>query len=186
MELFQSYLTNGQQCVTVGTKTSSPSTPKFGVPRGSVLGPVLFSLNINDLPLYIKALCELFANDTSLHSHHMNSLQHSIDSLIDWTEMNHMALHPDKTKFMFITTRQNRQNLVTNLPPLTIKSDVIEEVQNHKVLGITVDNNLSWTPHVDALCKKISTKVVPVVKTKASSQFPNKKTFLYVTYLILD
>ena len=129
------------QCVTVGTKTSSLSILKFGVLQGSVLGPILFSLYINDLPLYLKALCEVFADDTSLHNHHtnldtlMNSLQISIDSLIDLTEMNHMALYPVKTKFMIITTRQKRQNLVPNLslPRLTIKSDVTEEVQNHSV-----------------------------------------------------
>ena len=92
LKLFQSYLTNRQQCVTVGAKTSPLSTLKFGVPQGSVLGPILFSLYINDLPLYIETLCELFADDTSLHSHHTNldaltdSLQHSIDNLIDWTE----------------------------------------------------------------------------------------------------
>ena len=85
----------------------------------------------------------------------MNSLQHSVDGLINWTEMNHMALHPDKTKFMLVTRRQKRQNFVPHLPPLIIKSDVTEEVQSHKVLGITIDNNLSWTPHVNALCKKI-------------------------------
>ena len=95
LELFQSYLTSRQQCVIAGTKTSSLSTLKFGVPQGSVLGPILFSLYINDLPLYIEALCELFADDTSLHNHHknldtlMNSLQHSVDNLINWTEMNH-------------------------------------------------------------------------------------------------
>ena len=85
----------------------------------------------------------------------MNSLQHSVDSLINWTEMNHVALHPDKTKFLLVATRQKRQNFVPNLPPVIIKSDVIEEIQNHKVLGTTIDNNLSWTPHVSALCKKI-------------------------------
>ena len=112
LEFFQSYLTNRQQCVTVGTKTSPLSTLKFGVPQGSVSGPILFSLYINDLSLYIETMCELFADDTSLLNHHTNldaltdSLQHSIDKLIDWTEMNHMALHPDKTKFMLITTRQ--------------------------------------------------------------------------------
>ena len=183
MELFQSYLTNRQQCVTVGTKTSPLSTLKFGVPQGSVLGPILFSLYINDLPLYIETLCELFADDTSLHNHHTNldaltnSLQHSIDNLIDWTEMNRMALHPDKTKFMHITTRQKRQNLVTNLPPLTIKSDVIEEVQDHKVLGITIGNKLSWTPHVNALCKKISTKVFQLSGLKHFVNFRTRKLF---------
>ena len=89
LELFQSYLTNIQQCVTVGTKTSSLTTLKFGVPQGSVLGPILFSLYINDLPLYIKAFCELFADDISLRIHHknldtlMNSLQHYVDNLIN-------------------------------------------------------------------------------------------------------
>ena len=63
--------------------------------------------------LYIKkALCQLFSDGLSLHSHHknldnrMNWLQRSVDNLINWTEMNHMALHPDKTKFMLATTRQ--------------------------------------------------------------------------------
>ena len=123
LKFFQSYLTNRQQCVTVGAKTSPLSTLKFGVPQGSVLGPILFSLYINDLPLYIETLCELFADDTSLHSHHTNldalidSLQHSIDNLIDWTEMNHMALHPDKTKFMLITTRQKKTKSSHKPPP---------------------------------------------------------------------
>ena len=183
LQLFQSYLTSRQQCVIVGTKTSSLSTLKFGDPQGSVLGPILFSLYINDLPLYMEALCELFADDTSLHNHHksldtlMNSLQHSVDNLINWTEMNHMALHPDKTKFMLVTTRQKRQNLLPNLPPLTIKSGIIQEVQNYKVLGITIDNNLSWTPHINALCKKISIKVFQLSRLNHFVNFRVRKLF---------
>ena len=103
----------------------------YGIPQGSVLGPILFSLYINDLPLCIKALCELFADDTSLHDHHTAWLQNSLDNLIDWTEMNHMALHPDKTKFMLITTRQKRQNIVSYFHPLTVQGITIEEVQIH-------------------------------------------------------
>ena len=166
MELFRSYLNNRQQqCVNVGTRKCSLSTLMNGVPQGSVLGPILFSLYINDLPLYITALCELFADDTSLHNHHTDlnilhtSLQNCIDKLIDWTDMNHMVLHPGKTKFILITTRQKRQNIVSYLPRLTAKDNITEEVQNHRVLGVTIDNNLAWTPHVNTLCRNISTKV---------------------------
>ena len=160
MDLLSSYLSNRQQCVSVDAHTSSLSTMKHGIPQGSVLGPILFSLYINDLPLCIKALCELFADDTPLHDHHTDlntlhaSLQNSLDNLIDWTEMNHMALHPDKTKFMLITTRQKRQNMVSHFHPLTVQGITIEEVQKHRVLGVIIDNNLSWTPHVKSLCKK--------------------------------
>ena len=136
-----------QQSVTVGTKTPTPLTHTFGVPRGSDLGPILFSLYVNDLPWYVKALCELFADDTSLHNHHtnldtlINSLQHSIDSLIDWTEMNQTALHSDKTKFMRMSTRQKGQDLVPDLPSLTIRSDFIEEVQNQTMVEVIIENN---------------------------------------------
>ena len=113
LELFQSYLTNRQKCVTVGTKTSL-STLKVSLPQGSVLGPILFHCSLMIYP-YIKALCELFADDVSLHNHHtnldalINSLQHSIHRLIDWTELNHMALHPNKIKFTLITTKEQQQ-----------------------------------------------------------------------------
>ena len=169
MDLFPSYLSNRQQCASADVRTSSLSTLMYGIPQGSVLGLILFSLYINDLPLYIKALCELFADDTSLHDHHTDlntlhaSLQNSLDNSIDWTKMNPMTLHPDKTKFMLINTGQKRQNVVSYFHPLTVQGTIIEEVQNHRVLGVITDNNLSWTPHVNSLYKKISIKSIPAV-----------------------
>ena len=185
MDLLSSYLSNRQQCVSVDAHTSSLSTMKHGIPQGSVLGPILFSLYINDLPLCIKALCELFADDTSLHDHHIDlntlhaSLQNSLDNLTDWTEMNHMALHPDKTKFMLITTRQKRQNIVSHFHPLTVQGTTIEEVQKHRVLGVIIDNNLSWTPHVKSLCKKISIKTFQLSKIKHFVNFHARKIFFH-------
>ena len=79
--------------------------------------------------------------------------------------MNHMALHPDKTKFMLITTRQN---VISSLPSFTIKTDMVEEVQNHKFLEIIIDNNLSWTLHVNVLFKKIPTKVFQLSEIEKS------------------
>ena len=118
------------------------------MPQGSILGPLLFSIYINDLPLFINALCELFADDTTLHKSHSDLkyislvLQDSINSLIEWTESNHMALNPQKTKYMLVTTRQKRQNLSNNLPLLYINNQIIEEVESHKVLGLVIVNNL--------------------------------------------
>ena len=162
MDLFSSYLSNRQQCVSADAHTSL-STLMYGIPQGSVLGPILISLYINDLPL-----CELFADDTSFHDYHTDlntphaSLQNSLENLIDWTDINHIALHPDKTKFMLITTRQERQNVVSFFNPLTVQGITIEEVQKHKVLGVIIDNNLFWTQHVNSLCKKIH-KNIPAV-----------------------
>ena len=79
---------------------------KYGVPQGSVLGPLLFSIYIIDLPLIIKACCDRFADDTTIHTSDSDpkqvseSLLESVNSLIEWMELNHMSLHPSKTKFM--------------------------------------------------------------------------------------
>ena len=63
---------------------------------------------------------------------------------------------------MLITTRQKRQKIMSYLHPLTVQDVTIEEVQNHRVLGVMIDNNLSWTPQVNSLYKKIH-KIIPAV-----------------------
>ena len=67
LDLIASFLTNRRQAVYQDTATSSLMPIKFGVPQGSVLGPILFSIYINDLPVYISSCCELFADDTTIH-----------------------------------------------------------------------------------------------------------------------
>ena len=93
--------------------------------------------------------------------------------------MNHMALHPDKTKFMLITPRQKRQNIVSYFHPLTVQGVTIEEVQNHRVLGVITDNNLSWTPHVNSLCKKISIKTFQLSTIKHFVNFHARKILFH-------
>ena len=89
--------------------------------RGSVLGPLLCSLYKNDLPLFLNALWELFADDTTIHSSDLNlkkmslSLQEKTNNLLQWTELNHMSLNWYKTKYMTITIRQKRQNISSRM-----------------------------------------------------------------------
>ena len=170
--ILASFLTDRKQTVHVNASTSDVRSLKYGVPYSSVLGPLLFSIYINDLRLFIKACCERFAADTTIHSSNSNlrklseSQQESVNSLLKWAELNHMSLHPDKTKFMLITTRQKRQRLPLKCPPISIGNQTVNEVDNHKILGVTIDYNLSWSSHVTALCKSISKKIDQLSKIK--------------------
>ena len=131
LHLISSFLSNREQLVCINTIKSDFLPIKYGIPQGSVLGPLLFSLYINDLPLFIKPLCELFADDTTIHSSHSNlynlllSLQESINNLLQWTELNHMSLNSYKTKYMTITTRQKRQNISSRMPLYTGNAKIV-------------------------------------------------------------
>jgi len=90
-----------------------------------------------------------------------------------------MSLHPDKTKFMLITTRQKRQNLPLKCPPISIGNQTVTEVDNHKGLGVTIDCNLSWSSHVIALCKSISKKMYQISKIKHFLNLYARKLFFH-------
>ena len=121
---FHSYLSNRQQFVFVNGVSSAKGIVRRGVPQGSVLGPLLFCLFINDMPLHIKDStidCDLFADDATLHTSDKNinkinsRLQHGLEDVSNWCQMNSMVINPTKSECMVVTTRQKRQ-----LKPLTL------------------------------------------------------------------
>ena len=65
-----------------------------------------------------------------------------------------MSLNPDKTKCMYVTTHQKRNKMFSSFPPLHIKGKLIEEVNHHKILGVTLDKNLLWSDHIATIGKK--------------------------------
>ena len=172
LQLITSFLTNRYQVVCMDRSNSDIREIKYGVPQGSILGPLLFSVYVNDLPLYIPELCELFCDDTTIHTSHHNlasvfdSLQKCIDKLTTWSHFNHMSLNPHKTKLMIITTRQKRQNIATDLPTLSISNDPVEIVDTHRVLGVMIDSSLSWHSHINYLSKLLSRKVYQLCRVK--------------------
>lgn len=167
VSILRSYLQNRKQKVYVNGNFSSQGNIKYGVPQGSILGPLLFLLFINDLPLNVTSSdvnCDLFADDTSLHAAGKtttdisNKLQTSLDKIEEWCKENHMILHPTKTKSMLLTTRQKHQLRPSPLR-LEIQREPIEQVTTLKFLGICVDQQLSWETHINELCKTISKNI---------------------------
>ena len=189
LQLIASFLNNREQYILLNPNTSSIQPVKYGVPQGSVLGPLLFAIYVNDLPLHIQEKSELFCDDTTIHTHHSNvhdisqSLQQSINTLKEWCKLNHMSLNPLKTKLMLLTTRQKRQSLSSDLPPIFIDNIQIEEVDSHRVLGITIDHNLSWSNHVDSLCKTLSRRVYQLCRFKRFINLHARKLFIHAYIL---
>ena len=185
LDFLSSFLQDRKQLVQIGPKKSDFLPITNGVPQGSVLGPLLFCIYINDLPLYVNDSCEMFADDTSLHASDTNptdlgfKLQNNIDNLINWTELNHMALNAKKTKCMFLTTRQKRIKMTCLFPSLFIKSKQIEEVNSHKILGIVLDKDLTWSEHIAALAKKLSQKIYQLSKIKHFLDIHSRKLFFH-------
>ena len=124
----------------------------------------------------------LFADDASLHTSSKNlndlnlNLQNGLNSVEDWCIKNNMSIHPDKTKSMVITTRQKHQ-LEPLLLTLSLGSKKIEQVKKHKVLGLTLDSELTWRDHIDSLSKRLSKNVHLLSRLKRFASEPALKLF---------
>ena len=118
---FKTYLSNRTQQVVINNLNSSSGFVECGVPQGSILGPILFLLFINDLPLTLQNLpvsVDLYADDTTLYSTASDkrtletNLQNALNSVHIWCLENGMTINSDKTKLMLIASRQKRNTLI--------------------------------------------------------------------------
>ena len=164
MSVLKSYLQDRTQCVFLNGNYSTIGVVKCGVPQGSVLGSLLFSIFINDLPLHMlntKVVYDLFADDNSIHSRgtHLESVQRSLqEGLNDVSKLcdqNRMVGHTGKTNSTVLASRQKHQ-LKPLMFNLTLGTNITEQVREHRVLGITIDEELKWQPHIDNICKQVA------------------------------
>ena len=185
--LLRSYLTGRSQCVQLNGSFSHVKPVSCGVPQGSILGPLLFCIFINDLPLCISSTlvqCDMFADDDTLHATGDNvqeiqqELQLSLSDVSDWCSNNLMVLNPSKSKSMLIATRQKHQR---NLPALdlTIDSKSVKQVSEHRLLGVTVDDQLKWQIHIENMCKKIAKNIYLLSKLKDIVSYQAKRMFFF-------
>ena len=170
---FKSYLSQRQQQVSINNTKSSFRPVSCGVPQGSILGPLLFLLFINDLPPYTSNVStDMYADDTTLYDVQSSqevidrNLQIALNKLHIWCKNNGMVLNAAKTKVMLITTNQNRRGLNKEGLNLKYKDDTLQTTSNEKILGVFVDNNLLWSEHVKHITKKIASNIWLLSKIK--------------------
>ena len=156
--LVASYLRNRKQRVKINGTVSEWQHITKGVPQGSILGPVLFNLFINDLVFFTQN-CSLtnYADDNTINtsSRHLDvvvsHLQSDAEASLNWFSSNQMKANPDKFQFMVGDRRRVKE---ANEPCLKIGNAVLHSEEKVKLLGIEIDKNVNFKDQVTAVCKK--------------------------------
>ena len=171
LNFFESYLSNRMQCCNVNGQTSSFRVITCGVLQGSTLGPLLFIIYLNDLPLAVKdAEITLYADDTSLYKAFKNikdlneTLFPAFSNICDWLKCNKLSLNAIKSEFMIIGTAQKikYQDLERKTTPfmITISNKIkIRRVKLVKYLGLWVDDNLTWEIQIYHIYSKMACSI---------------------------
>jgi hypothetical protein len=166
LRLITSYLEHRYQRVKICSKSNSDNVfsewerIKHGVPQGSVLGPLLFLVHINDLPKTVNTISTpaLFADDTSViitstnNKDFYNNIMSALEQLNNWFTMNLLSLNLDKTNFVHFKTKNSRNiDFLINYGNVHVTSRT-----DMKFLGLTLDNLLNWKVHIDNSFSKLS------------------------------
>ena len=183
-----SYLNGRQQKVSTSEGESNWSGMLNGVPQGSVLGPLLFTVLVSDLRDAIKrGRYHMYADDTQLYysckcenvNETIKDINGDLDRISKFSKTNCLRLNAEKSKFIIIGSRQNLKKLKnTQLEPIRIDNNIIEREYEVKNLGVTIDEELTWTRHVNLSIARAYGKLKQVSRFK---NFLNESSKLRLT-----
>ena len=177
LSLLENYLENRKQRVVLNGQNSEWREINSGVPKGSVLGPLLFLIYINDLPDGITSICKIFADDTSLFSKVLDvnestkKLNLDLEKISEWAFQWKMHFNPDPNK-QANEVIFSRKSKVHSHPPLTFNNNDVKKCPHQKHLGIILDSKLDFNIHVDNKIKKCY-RMIGIIK-RLSVNVPRK------------
>lgn len=167
LELFKSFLTERTETVEVKHRdsiglqikgTSKPSAVSCGVPQGSLLGPILFSIYLNDLPASTSSRLVMYADDTGIviEADNLQTLKQrildSLNTVVSWYQSNRLQINVDKTNLLIFTPKKN----MVTVNQMVLNNTLIPCTNAVRILGIIIENQLSWNEHLELLSQKLN------------------------------
>ena len=177
---FEDYLNGRLQRVGIKGQNSDWVSIQAGVPQGSVLGPLLFMVYINDIVDNISCDIKLYADDTTLYivtdnlENGTSLLNSDLEMISRWSKTWLVTFCPNKTEYMHVT----HKNRNMRPDPPSFQGEILREVEHHKHLGITFSSNLTWNKHISNISKSVSKSLDAMKKLKYTT---DRKT-LYTIY----
>ena len=186
-KILYSYLKERKQRVKINSDYNTWKEILTDVPQGSVLGPLLFNIFINDLFLFVESsdICN-FADDNTLSVADISvekiikALESDIDVLQTWFSENGMLLNETKCQFLMIESSRSTRD---ELAEIKVLDKIITESRSGKLLGIIIDNNITMKDHIKNMCKQAGNKL-NVLARIASFRDENKRKLLMDSFVI--
>ena len=172
----RSFLSNRVQRVRVGGAISPTENVVSGIPQGSILGPILFTIFINDLPDSIESECKIFADDTKIYNNpdKADTLQEDLNKLQNWSQEWQLGFNVSKCKALHIGLKN--PNLTYKMKNNNISQEVMV-CEEEKDLGVTFDKKLNFSTHID---KAINTAKRVLSMSKRAFKYLDKDSIITI------
>ena len=167
LQLFTNYLKNRQQITIINNTKSGTRPVVVGVPQGSILGPILFTIYINDIIDVINhsGIC-LFADDTVIYyahrdiNHARNAIQHDLHNLEKWMDSNKRTINIKKTQYMIISIHLRKFENIN----LQIKNLPLTRTKAYKYLGVKIYQHLKFSHHIKTISGTVKNKIQTLIR----------------------